>query len=129
MYRGARAERLRDVQPTGSVIFNRTTGQAVAADGGALWRWTFPASAQTVSAIYNGDGNYQASAQASCSGANRVVQDSARGGGGEPYVRGAEEYLRQNGVPVDVVQDAECIRMMTELFRDNAALWNEDIGE
>ena len=42
---------------------------------------------------------------------------------------GAEEYLRQDGVEVEVVQDEECIRLMTDFIRDNPALWNEDIGE
>jgi cytosine/creatinine deaminase len=41
---------------------------------------------------------------------------------------GAEEYMRQNGVTVEVVQDEECIAMMTDFIRANPALWNEDIG-
>ena len=41
---------------------------------------------------------------------------------------GAEEYMRQNGVAVEVVQDEECIAMMTDFIRANPALWNEDIG-
>lgn len=41
---------------------------------------------------------------------------------------GAEEYLRQNGVVVEVLQDDECIRLMTDFIRQNPALWNEDIG-
>jgi len=41
---------------------------------------------------------------------------------------GAEEYLRANGVQVQVVQDAECIALMTEFIRSNPQLWNEDIG-
>jgi cytosine/creatinine deaminase len=41
---------------------------------------------------------------------------------------GAEDYLRSNGVTVEVVQDDECIRMMTDFIRENPALWNEDIG-
>ena len=42
---------------------------------------------------------------------------------------GAEDYLRANGVQVDVVQDAECIQLMTDFIAANPALWNEDIGE
>jgi creatinine deaminase len=42
--------------------------------------------------------------------------------------QGAEEYLRQNGVEVEVVQDAECIRLMTDFIRANPELWHEDIG-
>ena len=41
---------------------------------------------------------------------------------------GAEEYLRQNGVAVEVLQDDECIRLMTDFIQRNPALWNEDIG-
>lgn len=41
---------------------------------------------------------------------------------------GAEDYMRANGIAVDVVQDAECIGLMTEFIRQNPQLWNEDIG-
>jgi creatinine deaminase len=41
---------------------------------------------------------------------------------------GAEEYMRSQGIQVEVVQDAECIQMMTEFIRDRPQLWNEDIG-
>ena len=41
---------------------------------------------------------------------------------------GAEEYMRQNGVALEVLQDEECIRMMSDFIRANPALWNEDIG-
>jgi len=41
---------------------------------------------------------------------------------------GAEDYLRREGVQVDVAQDQECIQMMTDFIRGNPELWNEDIG-
>jgi creatinine deaminase len=41
---------------------------------------------------------------------------------------GAEDYMRSQGVQVDVVQDEECIQMMTDFIRANPTLWNEDIG-
>jgi len=41
---------------------------------------------------------------------------------------GAEDLFRQHGVSLTVVQDPACIRMMQEFIRDNADLWNEDIG-
>jgi creatinine deaminase len=41
---------------------------------------------------------------------------------------GAEDYMRSQGVQVDVVQDQECIQMMTDFIAANPALWNEDIG-
>jgi cytosine deaminase len=42
---------------------------------------------------------------------------------------GAEDYMRSQGIQVDVVQDEECIRLMTDFIRANPELWNEDIGE
>jgi cytosine/creatinine deaminase len=41
---------------------------------------------------------------------------------------GAEEYLRSQGVEVEVVQDAECIALMRAFIRAHPQLWNEDIG-
>ena len=41
---------------------------------------------------------------------------------------GEEALLRSRGVTVEVLQDATCIRLMTDFIRANPALWNEDIG-
>jgi cytosine deaminase len=41
---------------------------------------------------------------------------------------GAEDYMRSQGIQVEVLQDEECIRMMGEFIRANPDLWNEDIG-
>ena len=41
---------------------------------------------------------------------------------------GAEDYMRSQGVRVDVVQDAECIQLMQKFIAENPTLWNEDIG-
>jgi cytosine deaminase len=41
---------------------------------------------------------------------------------------GAEDYLRANGVRLEVLQDAECVEMMRSFIANNPALWNEDIG-
>jgi cytosine/creatinine deaminase len=41
---------------------------------------------------------------------------------------GAEDYMRSQGVRVDIVQDAECIQLMKKFIADNPSLWNEDIG-
>ena len=41
---------------------------------------------------------------------------------------GDEALLASRGVRVDVLQDAECIGIMTSFIRDHPALWNEDIG-
>ena len=42
---------------------------------------------------------------------------------------GEEELLRQRGVTVEVLHNADCIRMMEDFIREKPALWNEDIGE
>jgi len=42
---------------------------------------------------------------------------------------GAEEYLRSNGIQVEVMQDPECIQLMRDFIRAHPQLWNEDIGE
>src|SRR5579862_6927384 len=42
---------------------------------------------------------------------------------------GAEDYMRSQGIHVDVLQDEECIQMMTDFIRAKPELWNEDIGE
>jgi cytosine/creatinine deaminase len=41
---------------------------------------------------------------------------------------GAEDYLRANGVQLDVLQNEECIAMMRDFIRARPELWNEDIG-
>jgi cytosine deaminase len=42
---------------------------------------------------------------------------------------GSEDLLRANGVSVEVVDDAECVDMMTRFISTSPELWNEDIGE
>lgn len=41
--------------------------------------------------------------------------------------QGAEDYMRSSGVRVEIVQDPECIRMMSDFISANPELWNEDI--
>lgn len=41
---------------------------------------------------------------------------------------GAEEYMRSNGVQLEIVQNKECIAMMRDFIRARPELWNEDIG-
>lgn len=43
--------------------------------------------------------------------------------------QGPEERLRARGVTLEIVDDAECVQLMTDFIRDNPELWNEDIGE
>ena len=42
--------------------------------------------------------------------------------------QGPEDYVRSRGVELVVVDDAECIQLMTDFIRDRPDLWNEDIG-
>ncbi|MFW3898435.1 nucleoside deaminase [Pseudomonas putida] len=42
---------------------------------------------------------------------------------------GEEALLRERGVQVTVLQDAQCIDLMTRFIRERPALWNEDIGQ
>lgn len=43
--------------------------------------------------------------------------------------KGPEEYLQSRGVKIVMLNDVECINMMTEFIERNPDLWNEDIGE
>jgi len=43
--------------------------------------------------------------------------------------RGPENYLRSRGVDIEIADSAECYELMRDFIRDNATLWNEDIGE
>jgi cytosine deaminase len=43
--------------------------------------------------------------------------------------RGPEDYLRSRGVELEVVNDAECTRLMADFIRQSPELWSEDIGE
>lgn len=42
---------------------------------------------------------------------------------------GAEALFRQNGIELIVLNDSECIQMMSDFVRQHADLWNEDIGK
>lgn len=41
---------------------------------------------------------------------------------------GDEDYLRDNGIQVDVLQDDECTALMIEFINAKPELWHEDIG-
>src|SRR5215510_7857229 len=43
--------------------------------------------------------------------------------------RGPEDYVRSRGVQLEIVDDAECVRLMEEFIAARPELWNEDIGE
>jgi creatinine deaminase len=41
---------------------------------------------------------------------------------------GAEDWLRSQGVSVEVVQDEECVEIMKRFIESNPQLWHEDIA-
>ena len=43
--------------------------------------------------------------------------------------RGAEDWFRQNGVAISVLDDPECIQLMRDFIREHPDLWKEDIGK
>ncbi len=42
---------------------------------------------------------------------------------------GDEEHLKSRGLTLEVLNDPQCIEMMTNFIADKPELWNEDIGE
>lgn len=42
---------------------------------------------------------------------------------------GAEDWLRQSGVDLHVLQDQECIRLMQDFIAAHPDLWSEDIAD
>ncbi len=42
---------------------------------------------------------------------------------------GNEEFLREQGVEVVILDDAKCTELMGRVIRERPELWNEDIGE
>ena len=42
--------------------------------------------------------------------------------------QGPEEYVRSQGVKVDILQDPTCIQLMRDFIKARPELWNEDIG-
>ena len=63
-----------------------------------------------------------------CSGAILLYKIARVVAGENRTFLGAEEYLRANGVQVEVLQDEECVRLMADFIQKNPTLWNEDIG-
>jgi cytosine deaminase len=43
--------------------------------------------------------------------------------------QGPEQYLKDHGVEVEVVDDPECVGLMTDFIRARPELWYEDIGK
>jgi cytosine/creatinine deaminase len=64
-----------------------------------------------------------------CSGAILLYRIPAVVIGENRSFRGPEDYLRERGVRVQVVDNPECVQLMKEFMEQHPALWNEDIGE
>lgn len=64
-----------------------------------------------------------------CSGLIRQFRVGRVVVGESQNFRGGMDWLRENGVQIVDLADAECIQMLGDFIRANPALWNEDIGE
>ena len=42
---------------------------------------------------------------------------------------GAEEWMKQNGISLQVLNDNTCIELMERMQKERPELWAEDIGE
>jgi cytosine/creatinine deaminase len=42
--------------------------------------------------------------------------------------QGPEDYVRSQGVKLDILQDPTCIQLMKDFIKARPELWNEDIG-
>ena len=63
-----------------------------------------------------------------CSGAALLYKIPRIVIGENKTFQGPEDYVRSRGVRLEVIQDAECIRLMEDFIRSKPELWNEDIG-
>lgn len=43
--------------------------------------------------------------------------------------QGAEDWMRQNGLVLEILDDERCLALMQRLLQDKPELWAEDIGE
>lgn len=64
-----------------------------------------------------------------CSGATLLFRIPKVVVGENRTFRGPEDHLRERGVELVVVDDAECRKLMENFIAANPKLWNEDIGE
>ena len=43
--------------------------------------------------------------------------------------KGPEDYVRSRGVTLEIVDDADCVKLMRDFIAARPDLWNEDIGK
>ena len=63
-----------------------------------------------------------------CSGAALLYKIPRVVVGENTTFKGPEEYVRSQGVTVEVIQDPTCIQLMRDFIGNHPELWNEDIG-
>lgn len=63
-----------------------------------------------------------------CSGATLLYGIPRVVVGENQTFQGPEQYLRDRGVDLTILNDDECIRLMREFIMADPDLWNEDIG-
>ena len=63
-----------------------------------------------------------------CSGAMLLYKIPRLVVGENTTFQGPEEYIRSQGVQVEVLQDPACIQLMRNFIKARPELWNEDIG-
>jgi cytosine deaminase len=63
-----------------------------------------------------------------CSGAALLYKIPRIVVGENVTFQGPEDYVRSQGVKVEILNDATCIRLMRDFIQARPELWNEDIG-
>ena len=63
-----------------------------------------------------------------CSGAILLYRIPKVVVGEHQTFQGPEDYLRNQGVVVEVTDSSECIELMKRFIQESPELWNEDIG-
>jgi creatinine deaminase len=63
-----------------------------------------------------------------CSGAILLYKIPRVVVGENATFQGPEDYVRSQGVKVEVLNDCECIQIMRDFIHARPELWNEDIG-
>ena len=64
-----------------------------------------------------------------CSGAILLYRIPKVVVGENQTFKGPEEYVQQQGVSVEILNNPECVQLMTQFIEANPTLWDEDIGE
>lgn len=64
-----------------------------------------------------------------CSGAALLYKITRIVIGENMTFKGPEDYLRSQGVMLEIAQNPACIKLMRDFISNHPELWNEDIGE